>query len=179
MKKWHKWIIAVLVSVAIIAAGTVCVYKFYAKDKIEGALEKAQAVLQDETLKKEVETFVEEMVESGELDSSQLEGYLVYKEADSSQSPEPSQEVKPESRSVSAPTPTPKPKTLMERIRAAMTAEEFAFAMAMYGKIDVNYCFANYYTDRAAVKKHIKSVLTSSEISRSLEIYGKYSYLLK
>ncbi len=177
MKKWHKWIIAVLVSVAIIAAGAVCVYKFYAKDKIEGALEKAQAVLQDETLKKEVETFVEEMVASGELDNSQLEGYLVYKEAASSQSSEPSQEVKPETKSVSA--PTQKPKTLMERIRAAMTAEEFAFAMAMYGKIDVNYCFANYYTDRAAVKKYIKSVLTSSEISRSLEIYGKYSYLLK
>lgn len=173
MKKWHKVLIAVLVFILAVVLAGVCVYHYYAKDKIEKTLEKAQTILQDEKLRKEIEGFADEMVLNGEMESSQLEGYLVYKDALENENKKTSPSVAP------APTATPKPKTLMERVKAEMTAEEFAFAMAMYGKIDVNFCLANYYTNRSAVKKHIKSRLTSDEISRSLEIYGKYSYILK
>ncbi len=174
MKKWHKWLITVLILISAVIIASVCVYHYYAKDKIEKALEKAQIILQDEKLRKEVENFADEMVENGELDGSQLEGYLAYKEAEEAKA-----SLAPTQKPVSYTAPTPAPKTLMERVKEEMTAEEFAFAMSIYGKIDVNYCIANYYTNKKEVKKYIKSVLTSSEISRSLEIYGKYSYILK
>ena len=166
MKKWHKWIIAIAVFIAAIVIALVCVYRFYAKDKIEATLEKAQTILQDEKVREEVEQFVDEMVEAGELNDAELEGYQAYKEA-----------MVPVH--TDKPVTTPKPKTLIERVRAEMTAEEFAFAMSVYGKLDINYCLANYHTNKKEVKKYIKSVLSSSEISRSLEIYGKYSYILK
>ena len=184
MKKWHKVLIAVLAVLVVAVVAAVCVYQYYAKEKIEKALEKAQTVLQDENLRKEIDDFVNELVESGELDESQLEEYLEYKDAMDSETatPTPAPQV-PEATqkpvTTPAPIPTPKPKTLMERVKAEMTVEEFAFAMSMYGKIDVNYCLANYYTNRNAVKNHIKSRLTGAEISRSLAIYGKYSYILK
>ena len=170
MKKWHKLLIAIVVFITVTIIALVCVYQYYAKDKIESTLQKAQTILQDESIRKEVENFVDEMVENGEIEDAELEGYIAYKEAMApAETPAPS----------GKPVVTPKPKTLMERVQEEMTAEEFAFAMSMYSKLDINYCLANYYTNKAKVKKYVKSVLTSSEISRSLEIYGKYSYILK
>ena len=170
MKKWHKLLIAIVVFITAVIIALVCVYQYYAKDKIESTLQKAQTILQDESIRKEVENFVDEMVENGEIEDTELEGYIAYKEA---------MALAETSAPAAKPVATPKPKTLIERVQAEMTAEEFAFAMSVYGKLDINYCLANYYTNKAEVKKYIKSVLSSSEISRSLEIYGKYSYILK
>ena len=69
--------------------------------------------------------------------------------------------------------------TLIERAKAEMTAEEFAFSMHIYGKVDVGYVTSNIGTNREAVKAYAKRTLSSSEISRSLAIYSKYSYILK
>ncbi len=69
--------------------------------------------------------------------------------------------------------------TLIERAKAEMTADEFAFSMYIYGKVDVGYVTSNIGTNREAVKAYAKRTLTSGEISRSLSIYSKYSYILK
>ncbi len=77
---------------------------------------------------------------------------------------------------------TPAPltkKTLMERLKAAMTADEFSFALSMYRRIDLGYAQSLLKTDRAAAKEYIYSKASPAEISRALEIYAKYSYLLK
>ena len=163
MKRKNKVLIAIGVVLVIIIGTAFGVYEFYGKNKIEETLQKAQQVLTDETIRKEVDAFVEEMVEAGVLDEVQVQEYKEQK-----------------APQVAEKTPAPsKPKTLMERVKAAMTAEEFAFAMSMYSKVDAGYVLSNITKDRAAVKKYLKSVLTSDEISKSLAIYNKYSYLLK
>ncbi len=169
MKRRNKVLLIIGIVLAIVAVTAFGVYEFYGKNKIENALEKAQQVLADEDLRKEVDTFVAELEETGVLDAEQVQEYTEQKENYQQHSV------------VSSATTAPdkKPATLMDRVKAAMTAEEFAFAMSMYGKIDTGYVLSYMYTDRAAVKKYIKSVLTSDEISRSLAIYNKYSYLLK
>lgn len=82
-----------------------------------------------------------------------------------------------------APTATPKTEAasggdLRSRMKAAMTASEFAFATYMYGKIDLGYAQSLYATDKAAAKQYIYSRVSASEISRALEIYAKYAYLV-
>ena len=67
---------------------------------------------------------------------------------------------------------------LRSRMKAAMTASEFAFATYMYGKIDLGYAQSLYATDKAAAKQYIYSRVSASEISRALEIYAKYAYLV-
>lgn len=92
---------------------------------------------------------------------------------------------------VQTPTPTPEPTPaqtetsagatggdLRSRMKAAMTASEFAFATYMYGKIDLGYAQSLYATDKAAAKQYIYSRVSASEISRALEIYAKYAYLV-
>lgn len=76
-------------------------------------------------------------------------------------------------------TPKPSKSTkLIDRVKEAMTPEEFSFAMSVYGKLDVGYVTSNMNSNREEVKEYVKSVLSSSEISRCIDIYGKYSYLL-
>ena len=70
-------------------------------------------------------------------------------------------------------------KTLRARLKAAMTADEFAFALSMYNRIDLGYAQSLLKTDRAAAKAYIYSKASPAEISRALEIYAKYAYLLK
>ena len=65
-----------------------------------------------------------------------------------------------------------------ERILSAMTPAEAAFTMSVYNKVDIDHALSLLKTDKAAAKAYVKSCLTSSEISRSFEIYSKYSYLL-
>lgn len=163
MKRKYKVLIAIGIVLVIIAGAAFGVYEFYGKQKIEETLEKAQQVLTDENLRKEVDAFVLEMEETGVLDELQVQTYNEQKE----------NYVSKEANE------TERAMTLMEKVKAAMTAEEFAFAMSMYGKVDVGYVLSHIHTNRAAAKKHIKSVLTSDEISKSLAIYNKYSYLLK
>lgn len=94
--------------------------------------------------------------------------------------------VQPAPTQTSSPAKTSSPQakgkkkmTLIERAKAEMTAEEFAFSMHIYGKVDVGYVTSNIGTNREAVKAYAKRTLSSSEISRSLAIYSKYSYILK
>ncbi len=171
MKKWQK-VLTVLVSVIVVLAlGLWAFYQLYAKDKIEKTLEKAAVVLNDPKLQREVDSIAEEMLQQGELTPVQMQEYMEYqdamqKETSSSASTKPST------------APTAKPASLIDRVKAAMTADEFAFAMSIYGKLDIGYVTGNLHSNRNGVKKYVKSVLSSDEISRSLTLYKKYSYLL-
>ena len=164
MKRKYKVLISIGIVLVILIGAAFGFYEFYGKNKIEETLQKAQLVLTDENLRKEVDSFVVEMEDAGILDNAQVEEYREQKE--------------PQAMPEKTPSPA-KPMTLMDKVKAAMTADEFAFAMSMYSKVDTGYILSNIYTDRPAVKKYLKSVLTSSEISKSLAIYNKYSYLLK
>ncbi len=170
MKRKYKILIILGIIIVVIIATVFGVYEFYAKNKIESALQKAQNVLVDEDIRKEVDTFVTELEETGVLDAAQVQEYTEQKE---------SYEQKNTVEQQSAPAPKKKQETLVDKVKGAMTTDEFSFAMSMYGKVDAGYVLSNINTDRAAVKKYLKSVLTSDEISKSLAIYNKYSYLLK
>lgn len=165
MKRWHKVLIVIAVIVSLLALAATAFYKLYAEEKIEYTLSKAQKILNDPDIQKNIDGIVDEMLQGGELDEEQMQDYMGYKEAIANEkSP--------------AATQT-KPLTLFERVKAAMTADEFAFAMYIYGKLDIGYVTGNLHSNRAGVKKYVKSVLTQEEISKSLTIYKKYSYLLK
>ena len=164
MKRKYKVLIAIGAVLVILIGGAFGVYEFYGKNEIEKTLEKAQQVLTDESIRQEVDSFVVEMEEAGVLDQIQVQEYKEQKE------------------NYVPPKPTLAPEkstTLIDRVKTSMTTDEFAFAMSMYSKVDTGYVLSNINKDRAAVKKYLKSVLTSDEISKSLAIYNKYSYLLK
>ncbi len=214
MKKRNKILLIILIVIAVIAGGAYCTYKFYLEPVVlEKTLEKAQAVLNDEKVQSEVEKFVEDMVQSGVLQDSDLKEYIDYKAKEEAAKAQKEQAAAENNGSGSgsnsggslnpggaknggntaaenggavqteAPKPTPAPtnqpkKTLMERVKESMTADEFSFAMSIYGKIDVNYVLSNINSNREEVKDYVKSHLSGSEISKSLNIYAKYSYLL-
>ena len=164
MKRKYKVLISIGIVLVILIGAAFGFYEFYGKNKIEKTLEKAQQVLTDENIRQEVDTFVVEMEEAGVLDEVQVQEYKEQKE----------------NYVPAKPTPVPKESAaLIDRVKSSMTTDEFAFAMSMYSKVDTGYVLSNINKDRAAVKKYLKSVLTSSEISKSLAIYNKYSYLLK
>lgn len=197
MKKRNKILLTVLIIVALLLGGAYGTYKFYFEPVVlEKTLEKAQNVLTDEKVQDEVQKFVDDMLQSGVLQDNDLTEYIDYKAKEEAAKQEkaaeaqqvnvqdnatdPKSESKPQK---SEPTPKPQPtqktkKPLMDRVKSAMTADEFSFAMSIYGKIDVNYVLSNINSNREEVKQYVKSNLTSSEISRSLNIYAKYSYLL-
>ena len=106
-----------------------------------------------------------------------------------------------EQSQISAPTPTPAPtpaptpfkppeipkgvkvskqqKTAYDRIMAAASKEEIQAGIAILSKVDMAKVNAlNSAGNRKELKKYIKSVLTSSEISTSLKLYRKYKHLL-
>lgn len=165
MKKWHKVLVVLAVVISLLALAATAFYKLYAEEKIEYTLSKAQKILNDPDIQNNIDTIVDEMLQAGELGEEQMQDYMGYKEAMTNEKP----------TSV-APA---KPLTLFERVKTAMTADEFAFAMYIYGKLDIGYVTGNIHSNRAGVKKYVKSVLTQDEISKSLTIYKKYSYLLK
>ena len=293
MKKWHKILIAIFAVLVVIGGAGYGIYKKAVEPKVENALEKVQKVLEDEQVQSEVEKFVQELIDSGVLNESDIQGYLKYKtgkapgEAQTGESTDGAEStqgtdasVKEENASdgtekntatgqtynskgntdktkdtsgnqkkssdsskgksagdvsgsgnnsasdsskgksagnvsgngknaasdgkgnkgtepfepqptksaqanmpaapaeVEEPTPAPKKKTLMERVKEAMSPDEFAFAMSIYSRIDTGYVLSNMNTNRAEVKEYVQRTLSGAEISRALEIYGKYSYLL-
>lgn len=157
-----------LAVILVISAALVLFYKFYAEEKIENTLEKAQTVMNNQELQAEIDEMVGKMVADGEVEETQVQEYMEYKDA-------------LEQKPVATPSANAAKATqrLMDRVRKAMTADEFAYAMYIYGKIDVKYVASNIVKNREEVKKYVKSVLTSEEISKCLTIYKKYSYLLK
>lgn len=90
-----------------------------------------------------------------------------------------------------APTPFTPPKipdeiqvskeqqTAYDRIMAAASKEEIQTGMAIIAKVNMSTVNAyNSSGDTAGLKKYIKSVLSSGEISTALKLYKKYKHLL-
>ena len=179
LKKWQKVILILLAIIIAIVLGFSAFFNFYVKDKIEDALVKVQQVICDPELQKEIDSIVNEMIESGELQISQLDEYMHYQNAIEQMDAQQNTEPDAGNATGQVPSPTDKPVSLYDRVKAEMTADEFAFAMYIYGKVDIGYVTGNIHSNREGVKRYIKSVLTSDEISKSLTIYKKYSYLLK
>ncbi len=66
-----------------------------------------------------------------------------------------------------------------ERIMAAATPEEIRAGMAIIAKVDLAKVSSLQKQNKTIeLKKYIKSVLTSAEISKSLSLYKKYKHLL-
>ncbi len=204
MKCKNKVLITIGIVLIIIICTAFGIYEFYGKDKIEETLEKAQQVLTDETVRKEIDEFVQEMGDTGVLNEVQVQEYNEQKQHSSAEQKEQEKQqstveqekqqgtveqkkyteqnapkTQKENHASTTPTRSSENSTsLMDRVKSAMTADEFAFAMSVYSRVDTGYVLSNINTNRAAVKKYIQSVLSGDEISRSLAIYNKYSHLL-
>ncbi|MBP3360541.1 MAG: hypothetical protein J6N52_06790 [Clostridia bacterium] len=202
MKKWQRICLIIVIVAGILSGTGYGVYKVAFEPKVEQALERAQTVLNNEAFQDEIDKFVQEMIESGALQDADIQNYVQFKtsrdekknveaaggEADSSSTAAPETKPAPANPAPAKPAPkatappaTAKPaksKKLIDRVKEAMTPEEFSFAMSIYNKLDVGYITSNMNSKREEVKAYVKSVLSSSEISRCIDIYGKYSYLL-
>lgn len=66
-----------------------------------------------------------------------------------------------------------------DRIMAAASPEEISAGMAILSKVSLS-TVSSYQSkgDTVGLKKYIKSVLTSAEISKALSLYSKYKHLL-
>jgi len=106
---------------------------------------------------------------------------------------ESSQIVLPTPTPVPTPVPTPftppkipdeikvskEQQSAYDRIMAAATKEEIQVGMAIISKVDMNRVNSlNSQGKRTELKKYIKSVLSSGEISTALKLYRKYKHLL-
>lgn len=176
MKKGKKIIIILLAVVLIIATAVFTTYEFYVEPILETKVEKVAEKINDGSVQKVVDSVAQEMIADGVIAPESIPTYSQYAQEQITPDDEVVQTVSP------TPAPAPKPnkkKSLMERLKEAMTADEFAFAMSMYRRIDVSYGMQLMKTDRAAAKEYVYSKASPSEISRALEIYAKYSYILR
>ena len=165
MKKWHKIVLISVLVIFVISIIAIAIYKIkfepIINDKIDKAIEKVETTIKDENFQKQVDDITQSMVEDGVISENNIPTYENLDEKD-----------KDKIKNAS------KKQDLKAKLKAAMTAEEFAFALSLYSRIDLGYAQSLLATDRAAAKQYIYSKATRAEISRALEIYAKYSYLL-
>jgi len=174
MKKSKKILLIILI-VLIVITGIIfgaryAVIKILSNNQqVNDLVDKAANIVNDEKFQQEVDKVVQQMADDGMLSEEALGDYNQYV-----------QSAKPVPVPAATPTPTkaPQGKTRTERILNAMSPADAAFARSMYGKINLGYAMELMNTDMTAAKEYIKSCLTSGEISKALEIYSKYAYLL-
>ncbi len=164
MKKWQK---IVLISVLVIFVLGIVGFIVYKKavepvlnEKIDKVIEKVEKTMNDENFQKKVDDIAQSMMDDGVITEESTPIYQSLKKAQSVID-KPAQK-----------------KDLKARLKEAMTAEEFAFAMSLYSRIDLGYAQSLLASDREKAKQYIYSKATKEEISRALEIYAKYSYIL-
>lgn len=204
MKRWHKVILIILSILLVIGISGFIVYKKVIEpmidEKLDIVIDKLEEVSENVEIQDEIDSMVQTMIADGviaeesiptynQLRNEELEKKKQNEEMENKASGEEnklSNEANTEKKAEAAPAtsvaPTSKPADkddLRSRMKAAMTADEFSFASSMYGKIDLGYAQSLYSSDKEAAKEYIYSRLTSAEISRSLEIYAKYSYLVR
>lgn len=167
MKKAKKIILIFLSVVVVLVGGTLLAYRFALRPVLEKKVEQVAHKINDGSLHKVVDSVASEMIQEGIISEESIPTYNQYA----------SEQVEDK-----APEVTTKPlkkKTLMQKLEEAMTAEEFAFAMSLYSRVDINYGMHLLNTDRQAAKEYVYSKATPAEISRALEIYAKYAYILR
>lgn len=179
MKKWQKILLIILLVIVTLIVSGIIIYKVklepVVEEKIDVAIEKVEKTIKDESFQEQVDSMAQSMIDDGVIAVESIPTYNQIK-TENEQRREAAQKAK------ATPTPSPTPmtkKSLKEKLKAAMTADEFAFALSLYSRIDLGYAQSLLKTDRAAAKAYIYSKASSAEISRALEIYAKYSYLLK
>ena len=186
MKKGTKIFLGIVAALLLLFGGAYLGYKMKVEPSIEKELEKVQEVLEDDEFKQKVDKIVFDFQNSGILTDESINDYLKSRGLSSSGQSQNSDlqgntlAAHDIYSSQNAPTTdAPKKSTkLVDRVKDAMTADEFAFAMSVYNRLDIGYCTSNMNSDREAVKAYVRSVLSDAEISRALSIYSKYSYLL-
>lgn len=97
--------------------------------------------------------------------------------------PEPTSEPTQESVNTEAPAPVATPSTAKERIYANASSQDIADGTNILAKIDMGYVSSLTSggltaEEKAELKTYVKSVLSSAEISRALELYNQYSKYL-
>ena len=165
LKKMWKIIIVIFAVIVILTLGMFITYRVALRPVLEKKVEQVANKINDGTVQKIVDSVAQEMIQEGAISQESIPTYSQYTE---------------ETQKEQVPVATKKPnnKPLMQRLEEAMTVEEFAFAMSLYKRIDINYAMNLLKTDRPAAKKYAYSKATAEEISRALEIYAKYAYIL-
>lgn len=165
MKKWQKILLIIILVIFILSVIGIAVYKIkfepVINQKIDKAIEKVETTIKDENFQQQVDDITQSMVEDGVISQENIPTYENLDEKDKDIIKKAS-----------------KKQDLKSKLKAAMTAEEFAFALSLYSRIDLGYAQSLLVTDRAAAKQYIYSKASKDEISRALKIYNKYSYLL-
>ena len=204
MKKWQKVILIILIVLTVLGVSGYIVYKKVIEpiidEKLDIVIDKLEVVANSDEMQDEIDDMVQIMIDDGVITEESIPTYNQLRYENQEKRKQREQEENERKRQeeeyrlkreqgadvvpLPPPTPTPTPtpinkKDLKTRMKEAMTAEEFSFAVSMYGKIDLGHAQHLYSTDKAAAKEYIYSRLTSAEISRSLEIYAKYSYLVR
>lgn len=165
MKKSQKIVLIIILVIFILVIEGFIVYKKafepILNEKIDKAIEKVEKTINDENLQTRIDDITQSMIDDGVINEESIPTYQSLKQKDKNK----------ENKSASK-------QDLKAKLKAAMTAEEFAFALSLYSRIDLGYAQSLLATDREAAKKYIYSKASKQEISRALEIYAKYSYLL-
>lgn len=187
MKKLKKFLIILLIILVIIAVlifgGRYALIKILSNNQqVNDIVDRAADIVSDEKVQKEIDNFVQEMINEGTLKEEDIVGYNQY--VQNVQGVQNAQETVAEATlSPTTPPATKEPekakgKSRTERILSAMSPSDAAFARSMYGKINLGYAMDLMNTDPVAGKAYIKSCLSPGEISTALSIYSKYAYLL-
>lgn len=165
MKRWQKIILILVLVIFIVGILGIIVYKKafepVVNEKIDKVIEKVEKTIRDENFQKQVDDITQSIIADGVITEDSIPTYQNLKTKDKSNTKK-----------------TNSIETLKAKLKAAMTAEEFAFALSLYSRIDLGYAQSLLANDREAAKQYIYSKASPEEISRALEIYAKYSYIL-
>lgn len=199
-------IFVTLATLAAIGIRSILINKLSKNQEVVNIVEKAADVLNNPDVKTQIDSVLDELIAEGVVDSSKIEAIDAANAVQNSEPTEEPQKVrKPfgertaeenaayekevenrqkekleaEIGSTENKPAENKNQSMTERVLSAMTPAEASFTMSVYNKVDINHALSLLKTDREAAKAYVKSCLTSAEISRSFEIYRKYSYLLK
>lgn len=68
--------------------------------------------------------------------------------------------------------------SLYERAKKAMTSSDLSTVYDLATKVDISY-IKSIYSNKKELKSYLSAVLTKEEISKAMELYLKYAYLLQ
>ena len=152
MKKWQKIILISVLVIFVLGIIGIAIYKIkfepIINDKIDKAIEKVEKTMNDENFQKRFDDIAQSMMDDGVITADSVPTYQSLKNKDKNS------ENKPVSK-----------QDLKAKLKAAMTAEEFAFALSLYSRIDLGYAQSLLATDRKAAKEYIYSKFFSQTMS--------------
>lgn len=193
-----KILIGILCLVLLLIAAGLCYYQFYVKPNLIEPIQDFYTdnnnselpqltgdILLEELENVLRETDVQEYINRENPNQSDVLISMI--EEAKNRDKAPPQESVPAASEAPATTPTPTEKpaegSKLDKLKSQVEAKDLTDGLALSGKVDIGYVLGLLSggltpEERKELKSYLMQHLSSSEISRGIELFTKYSYLM-